>query len=117
MSLSVEPLTRFLGIAPSGLGFMIWPSTTPLMVFRSRPSATLALKASSRFGPTMPLVAARASVWQEPHFDTNAFLPAIRLALSEDLTAEQPAVTSTSTSSRHAAAARLALEPSGERGW
>ena len=82
--------TRSLGIAPSGLGSWICPSTTPRTVLRSRPSSMLARKASSRFGPTMPLVPAWASVWQEPHFATKAFLPAIRLALSPPLTLPQP---------------------------
>ena len=49
----------------------------------------LARKASSRLGPDDPLGLARASVWQEPHLATNAFLPSIRLALSAPLT-EQP---------------------------
>src|SRR5450755_1951387 len=45
----------------------------------------------------MPLVFARASVWQEPHLATNACLPVIRLAFSAPLT-EQPAVHSASRS-------------------
>src|SRR4029077_16360500 len=44
----------------------------------------------SRFGPTVPFVPARASVWQAPHLATNCCLPTIRLAFSPCLV-EQPA--------------------------
>ena len=104
------PLTRFFGIAPSGFGIWICFSTTPRIVLRSSPSARLARNASSRFGPTMPFVSARASVWQEPHLATNACLPTIRLALSPPLTA-QPAVASSddATSATSAARARRSV--------
>src|SRR5664279_434042 len=105
MSLSVAPVTRSLRIAPSGFGLRICPSTTPRTESRSSPSARLARKASSRFGPTIPLVLARARVWQEPHLATNACLPRIRLALSAPLT-EQPVAPIASASSRAPAAPR-----------
>ena len=44
---------------------------------RSRPRAAR-WNASSRFGPVVPLVPARLSMWQEPHFATNSCLPATR---------------------------------------
>ena len=46
------------------------------------PSLIACWKASSRFGPVVPLVCARASTWQEPHFATKSCLPLMRLALS-----------------------------------
>ena len=66
----------------------------------------LARNDSSRFGPTMPFVPARASVWHEPHFATKAFLPTIRLALSPPLTLPQPEATSATRAIAHAIAAR-----------
>ncbi len=97
MSFAVEPLTRFLGIAPSGLGILICSSTTPRIVLRFSPSSMLASKALSRSGPTTPFVSARASVWHEPHLATNAFLPAITLTLSRPLTSPQPDAASAPT--------------------
>ena len=47
-------------------------------------------------GPTIPLVLARASVWQAPHLATNCCLPTIRLAFSAPLT-EHPLAASTAS--------------------
>ena len=105
MSLTAAPCSRPFGITPSRLGNSTWCSTTPRIVLRSRPSATLARKASSRLGPTMPLVLARASVWQEPHLATKSCLPSIRLALSAPFT-PQPVVNRASASSSPQAPAR-----------
>ena len=46
----------------------IWLWTTPSMPLSPKPCWRASVKAASRFGPWMPLVPARASVWQEPHF-------------------------------------------------
>src|SRR5271166_6607503 len=111
MFLSVAPLARSLGIAPSGLGILTWPSTTPRTVPRPSPSAMLARKVSSRLGPTLPLVPARERVWQEPHLATNACLPATRLTSSAPFTeGAQPATGIASAASRPPAATRV---PSG----
>ncbi len=107
MSVSVEPLARPFGITPSGFGFCTWPSTTVRTALRCRPSAMLVRKTSSRLGPTMPLVSARASAWHEPHLATNACLPTIRFASSSPLTA-QPALPSASATSSAAPPMRLA---------
>src|SRR5271154_2966585 len=77
----------------------------------------LTRKASSRLGPTIPLVLARASVWQEPHLATNACLPRIRLGSSVfSLAAEQALVASAIASSRPPADARR-RSPRPSRGW
>jgi hypothetical protein len=80
----------------------------------------LAANASSRSGPTVPLVPARASVWQAPHLATKARLPAIRLTLSAPLTElEQPAAASSappassSTADLRALRRALARTPAG----
>ena len=62
------------------------------------------MKAESRFGPTLPFVPARRSVWQEPHFLTKSCLPATVLALCSLPVFVQPDATS-------AAAARAARAP------
>ena len=49
--------------------------TTERMVDSLNPCRLEGPKASSRFGPTFPLVAASASVWQPPHFETKSFFP------------------------------------------
>src|SRR4051794_9689539 len=46
------------------------------------PSLRAAWNALSRFGPVVPCVPARASVWQEPHFSTNLAFPVSRLGSS-----------------------------------
>ena len=66
MSLSVAPLARFLRHRAVGVRVLRSGLRRPLRTaLRCRPSATLVRNASSRFGPTMPLVSARASVWQD----------------------------------------------------
>src|SRR3954454_24496473 len=55
------------------------------------PSFSAWRKASSRFGPTMPFVPARASVWQEPHFATNSCLPLTVLSSERTASWPQPA--------------------------
>src|SRR3954469_16398194 len=88
-----SPVTIFAGIGaePSGRlppssseklgGYRIWSWTSPRMPLRLRPSFSGCWKAWSRFGPTVPFVPARASTWQEPHFDANSFLPEMRSGL------------------------------------
>src|SRR5205809_472849 len=77
----------------------------PRTALRWRPSESPARKASSRLGPMMPFVLARASVWQEPHLATNACLPMITLGLLALLT-EHPLAPRASASSAAAPARR-----------
>src|SRR5262245_6848105 len=52
----------------------------PSNVLLRRPSWRERLNAKSRFGPAVPVVPARASVWQPPHFWANRVFPLTRLA-------------------------------------
>src|SRR6478672_766401 len=53
-------------MTPSRLGCRIWPWTAPTKSERGIPSLIARWKASSRFGPVVPLVLARESTWHEP---------------------------------------------------
>ena len=55
----------FAGIGSSG--YAICPRTTSAIVCSEKPWALLEEKASSRFGPSVPVDFASASVWQEAH--------------------------------------------------
>src|SRR3954468_11537687 len=46
------------------------------------PTLRASSKATSRFGPVLPWVWARASVWHEPHFWVNMLLPFTRSGVS-----------------------------------
>src|SRR6478672_6740563 len=59
------------------------------MPLRPKPSFRGCSNAASRFGPTLPLVWARPSTWQEPHLATNICLPAMRLGLPPSVRVEQ----------------------------
>src|SRR5437763_8351802 len=72
------------------------------------PSARSRLKASSRLGPTEPVVLAWASVWQDPHLDTNSTLPRTRLEVG-CLTAHPPIASSASAAGSSAHRFRWAL--------
>src|SRR2546421_383855 len=82
------------------------------------PSFTGCWKASSRLGPVVPLVCARASTWQAPHFATNSCLPATRLGLPPPGCAEHAlsATTVPATASPASAARRPGLESTGPIG-
>src|SRR3954462_12855148 len=84
-------------------GWAICLLSTPSTAFSLIPSARGVRNASSRFGPWVPLVLARASVWQEPHWLTKAVLP---LARSASL---RPHAESTSALAASAAVARTVL--------
>src|SRR5688500_50151 len=69
-----------------GAGRRIWSSVIWKNVLSSKPppaSERAARNASSRFGPTVPRVAASASVWQPPHCWTKRSRPWIRSAPEE----------------------------------
>src|SRR4051794_9919064 len=69
-------------------GCRIWRCTMPANESWPKPSIRARWNASSRFGPTTPVVFARASVWQEPHLATNCCLPLTTLV--PWLASEQP---------------------------
>src|SRR3954471_3637121 len=78
------PRTRLGGMTPpyfGSRGISICWRTSPRTALWPKPSWTARWRAASRFGPTVPLVPARASSWHEPHFLTNSCLPATRLSL------------------------------------
>src|SRR5437588_11044900 len=52
------------------------------MIVRPSPSWRSWRKATSRLGPTVPLVPARLRVWQDPRLATNSFLPVTGLSLA-----------------------------------
>src|SRR6476469_4610024 len=72
-----------------GFGCRIQPWTRPAIPLRPKPSLRGCSNAASRFGPTLPLVWARPSTWQEPHLATNICLPAMRLGLPPSVRVEQ----------------------------
>src|SRR5690242_8032816 len=69
---------------PSRDGCRTWSLTIDSNVEFFMPSRRDWANASSRLGPTVPLVPARASVWQEPHRLRKSFLPLTTLACSLD---------------------------------
>src|SRR3954451_5313156 len=69
-------------------GCRIWRCTMPSNVSWPKPSTRARWNASSRFGPTTPVVLARASTWRGPHLATNCCLPFTTLA--PWLVSEQP---------------------------
>ena len=70
------------------------------------PSRSAAWKAVSRFGPVVPCVPARASVWQEPHFSTNFALPVSRFG---SLWPQAPSASAIATAPSAASAVRTVL--------
>src|SRR5918912_2534838 len=61
-------------------GFAIWSRTTPSITLSPKPLLRAFSKAASRFGPWVPLVPARCSVWQLPQvaLPMKSFLPFTR---------------------------------------
>src|SRR3954468_20418782 len=86
-----------------GAASRIWSSVTSKTVLSSKlppASERAARKASSRLGPTVPAVAASASVWQPPQFLANSVLPLFRSALLDSTARRaQPAVRSAAPAS------------------
>src|SRR3954454_21508431 len=67
----------------------------PSKVLSFIPSTRARWDASSRLGPTTPVVPARASVWQAPHLETNRVLPLI--TFDPEWVIEQPASATAAT--------------------
>src|SRR3954470_23685235 len=86
----------------------------PRTASRPKPSCSGWRKASSRFGPVVPLVPARESTWQEPQFLTNICLPATRSG-SFSVPAQPDARTDSPAARAATDAARSVLLDVGER--
>src|SRR5438552_5855780 len=71
----------------------IWSRTTWRMVLSLNPCWRSDANASSRFGPTLPVVPASASVWQTPHLATKSCFPLEAFVLRSTPPVPQPPAT------------------------